>query len=111
MILFDVQVQNPHNIKYNSTIQGLRYIWRTEGFKGLFKGNDTNSARIVPNSAVKFFSYEQASKGILYLYWKWYVCLPSKLYTVHGDYLLEEKIGNIYGDIAVFVFVSPSFCP
>ncbi|KAJ6710357.1 SOLUTE CARRIER FAMILY 25 [Salix koriyanagi] len=41
---------------------------RTEGFRGLFKGNGTNCARIVPNSAVKFFSYEQASKGIIYLY-------------------------------------------
>lgn len=63
-----LQVQNPHNIKYNGTLQGLKYIWRTEGFKGLFKGNGTNCARIVPNSAVKFFSYEQASKGILWLY-------------------------------------------
>ncbi|XP_019056558.1 PREDICTED: mitochondrial adenine nucleotide transporter ADNT1 isoform X1 [Tarenaya hassleriana] len=63
-----LQVQNPHSIKYNGTIQGLKYIWRTEGFRGLFKGNGTNCARIVPNSAVKFFSYEQASKGILYLY-------------------------------------------
>jgi hypothetical protein len=58
----NMQVQNPHNIKYNGTIQGLKYIWRTEGFRGLFKGNGTNCARIVPNSAVKFFSYEQASK-------------------------------------------------
>lgn len=57
-----LQVQNPHAIKYNGTIQGLKYIWRTEGFRGLFKGNGTNCARIVPNSAVKFFSYEEASK-------------------------------------------------
>ncbi|CAN1778510.1 Mitochondrial adenine nucleotide transporter ADNT1 [Linum perenne] len=63
-----LQVQNPHSIKYNGTIQGLKYIWRTEGFKGLFKGNGTNCARIVPNSAVKFFSYEEASKGILWFY-------------------------------------------
>ncbi|KAB1219579.1 Mitochondrial adenine nucleotide transporter ADNT1 [Morella rubra] len=63
-----LQVQNSHNIKYNGTIQGLKHIWRTEGFRGLFKGNGTNCARIVPNSAVKFFSYEQASKGILQLY-------------------------------------------
>ncbi|RYR52757.1 hypothetical protein Ahy_A06g027643 isoform B [Arachis hypogaea] len=63
-----LQVQNPHNIKYNGTVQGLKYIWRTEGFRGLFKGNGTNCARIVPNSAVKFFSYEQASKAILQLY-------------------------------------------
>ncbi|CAA7397401.1 unnamed protein product [Spirodela intermedia] len=63
-----LQVQNPHNIKYNGTIQGLKYIWKTEGFRGLFKGNGTNCARIVPNSAVKFFSYEKASSGILWLY-------------------------------------------
>nr|GEW20798.1 mitochondrial adenine nucleotide transporter ADNT1-like [Tanacetum cinerariifolium] len=63
-----LQVQNPHAIKYSGTIQGLKYIWRTEGFRGMFKGNGTNCARIVPNSAVKFFSYEEASKGILWLY-------------------------------------------
>ncbi|KAK4601368.1 hypothetical protein RGQ29_010787 [Quercus rubra] len=63
-----LQVQNPHSIKYNGTIQGLKYIWRTEGIRGMFKGNGTNCARIVPNSAVKFFSYEQASNGILWLY-------------------------------------------
>ncbi|KAL9147303.1 hypothetical protein ABFS82_13G165200 [Erythranthe guttata] len=56
------QVQNSHNIKYSGTVQGLKYIYRAEGFKGLFKGNGTNCARIFPNSAVKFFSYEQASK-------------------------------------------------
>ncbi|KAD6795080.1 hypothetical protein E3N88_05976 [Mikania micrantha] len=56
------QVQNPHAIKYNGTIQGLKHIWRTEGFRGLFKRNGTYCARIIPNSAVKFFSYEEASK-------------------------------------------------
>ncbi|KAM3300564.1 hypothetical protein ACQJBY_004373 [Aegilops geniculata] len=60
-----LQVQNPHSIKYNGTVQGLKYIWRTEGLRGLFKGNGTNCARIVPNSAVKFFSYEQASRTYL----------------------------------------------
>ncbi|KAL0683983.1 hypothetical protein Bca4012_050831 [Brassica carinata] len=47
-----LQVQNPHNIKYSGTVQGLKYIWRTEGLRGLFKGNGTNCARI----------------GILYMY-------------------------------------------
>ncbi|KAK9197711.1 hypothetical protein WN944_012894 [Citrus x changshan-huyou] len=41
-----LQVQNPHSIKYNGTIQGLKYIWKSEGFRGLFKGNGTNCARI-----------------------------------------------------------------
>lgn len=57
-----MQVQNPDSIKYKGTIQGLKYIWKTEGFRGMFKGNGTNCARIIPNSAVKFFSYEQASE-------------------------------------------------
>ncbi|OAY56392.1 mitochondrial adenine nucleotide transporter ADNT1 [Manihot esculenta] len=65
-----LQVQNPHSIKYNGTIQGLKYIWKTEGFRGMFKGNGTNCARIIPNSAVKFFSYEEASKRILIFYRK-----------------------------------------
>lgn len=66
IFLYTSQVQNPHNIKYSGTIQGLKYIWKTEGFRGLFKGNGTNCARIVPNSAVKFFSYEQASKYVAF---------------------------------------------
>lgn len=68
--LSEMQVQNPHSIKYNGTMQGLKYIRRTEGFRGLFKGNGTNCARIVPNSAVKFFSYEQASRFVIsFLHW------------------------------------------
>ncbi|XP_027362570.1 mitochondrial adenine nucleotide transporter ADNT1-like [Abrus precatorius] len=63
-----LQVQNSQNIKYTGSIQGLKYIWKTEGFRGMFKGNGTNCARIIPNSAVKFFTYEQASKGVLWLY-------------------------------------------
>lgn len=63
-----LQVQNPLHRKYNGTIQGLHYIWNTEGIRGLFKGNGTNCARIVPNSAVKFYSYEQASSAILWYY-------------------------------------------
>lgn len=61
---WNMQVQNSHSVKYNGTIQGLKYIWNTEGFRGMFKGNGTNCARIVPNSAVKFYSYEQASKYV-----------------------------------------------
>eukprot|EP00252_Welwitschia_mirabilis_P016526 TRINITY_DN3642_c0_g1_i3.p1 TRINITY_DN3642_c0_g1~~TRINITY_DN3642_c0_g1_i3.p1 ORF type:complete len:357 (-),score=59.34 TRINITY_DN3642_c0_g1_i3:361-1431(-) len=63
-----LQVQNHQNPKYNGTIQGIRYIWNTEGLRGFFKGNGTNCARIIPNSAVKFYSYEQASSAILWLY-------------------------------------------
>ncbi|KAI3958593.1 hypothetical protein MKW92_050580 [Papaver armeniacum] len=63
-----LQVQNPHCIKYNGLVQGLKYIWSTEGLRGFYKGNGTNCARIIPNNAIKFFTYEQASRGILWLY-------------------------------------------
>lgn len=58
-------MQNPINPKYSGTIQGLKSIWGSEGIRGFFKGNGTNCARIVPNSAVKFYSYEQASRFVL----------------------------------------------
>ena len=35
---------------------------REEGLRGMFKGNWTNCVRIVPNSAVKFLTYEQLSR-------------------------------------------------
>lgn len=63
-----LQVQNPLKPKYNGMVHGLKYIWATEGIAGFFKGNGTNCARIIPNSAVKFYSYEQASSAILWLY-------------------------------------------
>ncbi|KAG6473009.1 hypothetical protein ZIOFF_066916 [Zingiber officinale] len=69
-----VWVQNPHTIQYNGPIQGLKYIWKTEGFQELFRGNGTKCARIVPNSAVKFFGYEQASRNLLitaYVIYQW----------------------------------------
>jgi solute carrier family 25 phosphate transporter 23/24/25/41 len=40
-------------------------MWKTEGMRGLFKGNGANCVRIVPNSAVKFFCYEHMAHGVL----------------------------------------------
>ncbi|CAI5937631.1 unnamed protein product [Closterium sp. NIES-65] len=60
-------VQNAQHAHYSGTWQGLKTIWREEGIRGLFRGNGTNCARIVPNSAVKFFAYEEAAHGLLWL--------------------------------------------
>eukprot|EP00897_Mesotaenium_endlicherianum_P005063 jgi/Mesen1/4585/ME000232S03836 len=59
--LVQIKVQNAQNAQYRGMLSGLRTIWAAEGLKGFFKGNGTNCARIVPNSAVKFYAYEQAS--------------------------------------------------
>ena len=37
---------------------------KTEGVRGMFKGNGANCVRIIPNSAVKFLCYESISREI-----------------------------------------------
>ena len=62
---WESQVQNTaggSGVRYRGMGQGLQMMWREEGMRGLFRGNGTNCARIVPNSAVKFFAYEEASQ-------------------------------------------------
>lgn len=44
--------------------QGLIHIAKTEGIKGMMKGNGANCVRIIPNSAVKFLAYEHISREI-----------------------------------------------
>ena len=43
-------------------LQGLVHMARTEGMRGMMKGNFANCIRITPNSAVKFFTYEQITR-------------------------------------------------
>ncbi|KAF5937141.1 hypothetical protein HYC85_024647 [Camellia sinensis] len=108
-----LQVQNPHNIKYNGTVQGLKYIWRTEGFRGLFKGNGTNCARIVPNSAVKFFSYEQASKydGFYFrLLHKYKSALIGFLVLDFGEKANREGMSLPLSSPLIDAFVARLFC-
>lgn len=56
-----VALPGSHNL--NPT-QGLMHMWKTDGMRGMFKGNGTNCVRIIPNSAVKFLTYEQLSRRI-----------------------------------------------
>lgn len=58
-----MQVQGNERI-YRGVWQGLVHMARTEGVRGMMKGNWTNCVRIIPNSAVKFLTYEQLSREI-----------------------------------------------
>lgn len=50
--------------KYRGMIQSLRIIAREEGRKGLYAGMGTHLARVVPNAALMFFTYEVVVKWI-----------------------------------------------
>ena len=56
-----MQVQGNQKV-YTGVWQGLVHMARTEGVRGMMKGNLANCIRIVPNSAVKFLTYEQLSR-------------------------------------------------
>lgn len=58
-----MQVQGSQKT-YTGVWQGLKYMAKSEGFRGMMKGNWTNCVRIIPNSAVKFLTYEQLSRWI-----------------------------------------------
>ena len=57
------QIQvNSVNQKFRGIIPTLVSIGREEGFRGYFKGNGTNVARIIPYVAVQFAAYEEFKK-------------------------------------------------
>lgn len=58
-----MQVQGNEKV-YTGIGQGIVHMWKTEGIRGLFKGNGLNCIRIIPNSAIKFLTYEQLSRKI-----------------------------------------------
>ena len=55
-ILFQVQSAGRNEYKL-SVPQGLKKMWREEGWRGFMRGNGSNCIRIVPYSAVQFSSY------------------------------------------------------
>lgn len=48
--------------KFQGIIPTLVKIGKEEGFRGYFKGNGTNVARIIPYVAVQFAAYEEFKK-------------------------------------------------
>jgi solute carrier family 25 phosphate transporter 23/24/25/41 len=59
------QVAGNTTTAYNGVFNGLSHIWKTEGIRGMMKGNGANCIRIVPNSASKFLAYEYLEGYIL----------------------------------------------
>ena len=61
MAYTQIQVENKGQ-KFRGIIPTLVKIGKEEGFRGYFKGNGTNVARIVPYVAVQFAAYEEFKK-------------------------------------------------
>eukprot|EP00798_Chlamydomonas_sp_ICE-L_P008579 gene8579-34015_t len=58
-----MQVQGNDKI-YKSTWQGLVQMAKAGGMREMMRGNGANCIRIIPNSAVKFLTYEHISREI-----------------------------------------------
>lgn len=61
-----MQIQGNEKV-YRNSFQGVQHMWRTDGMRGLFKGNGLNCIRIFPNSAIKFLCYEQITRKMAYM--------------------------------------------
>lgn len=51
-----------HVVYKEGVLATLRSMLEREGFRGYFKGNGTNVVKVVPYSAIRFFSYEVYKK-------------------------------------------------
>jgi len=43
---------------YTGQLDALRTIWRTEGYRGFYRGWAANTVKVVPQNAIRFVSYE-----------------------------------------------------
>lgn len=53
-----IQVDDRSNPRYSGTVDAFKKVYRTEGFKGLYKGFGPAMARSVPANAACFLAYE-----------------------------------------------------
>lgn len=58
------QTDNIH-FKDKSFLSSFKYMKETEGLKGFFKGNGANVIRVVPFSALEFFTFDFIRYNIL----------------------------------------------
>lgn len=56
---------DPSKLRYSGTLDVLRKVFHTEGFKGLYRGVSPSLIKAAPNSAVTFAAYEYAKSFLL----------------------------------------------
>lgn len=59
-----MQVRDHHFHREQSFTGTVRYVWRTDGFKGFFRGVFPASIRSAPHAALMFYGYEWTRSAI-----------------------------------------------
>jgi solute carrier family 25 phosphate transporter 23/24/25/41 len=62
--IMQLQTKMGNNMKYSGVLNGLQSIWQSGGIRGFFQGNCLNCVKIFPESAAKFFVYENMKQLI-----------------------------------------------
>jgi len=55
-------------LKYKGIIRSATIVWRESGFRGFFRGNGANLIRVVPNSAIKFTTFDSFKKFFAFFF-------------------------------------------
>eukprot|EP00013_Stygamoeba_regulata_P000304 CAMPEP_0177638088 /NCGR_PEP_ID=MMETSP0447-20121125/5306_1 /TAXON_ID=0 /ORGANISM="Stygamoeba regulata, Strain BSH-02190019" /LENGTH=438 /DNA_ID=CAMNT_0019140035 /DNA_START=24 /DNA_END=1340 /DNA_ORIENTATION=+ len=50
--------------EFNGIVAGFRYMYKTGGWRGFFRGNGANVVKIAPESATKFLVYETLKQSV-----------------------------------------------
>ncbi|KAL6080509.1 Folate transporter 1, chloroplastic [Balamuthia mandrillaris] len=91
-LLHSVQHLDKRGPRYHGVLPALTKIWREEGFRGFYKGNGVNVLRILPTSAVRFYTFEVYKQLIMQWTGKKDMTVPIRLCS-----------GSLAGATAVFV--------
>eukprot|EP00892_Ulva_mutabilis_P008322 jgi/Ulvmu1/5862/UM025_0124.1 len=92
-----MQVQGNDKV-YTNMWQGFMHMTKTGGLREWFKGNGTNCIRIVPNSAVKFVTYNELSR-----------LLSNQRKQQTGDGTLNPVLRMLAGAVAGIIAMSSTY--
>jgi hypothetical protein len=74
-------------------IEGLRQIYKTDGFKGLFRGNSMSLLKSTPDSAIKFYVFEKT---------KYYLRKQKNEELGQSKLFVAGAVGGVVANISVF---------
>jgi len=69
-ILYETQTMftTVDKLKYTGLINSIQITWQESGLRGFWRGNGANLLRVVPNSAIKFSTFDTYKKLLLSIF-------------------------------------------